>query len=267
MTTESIILAAGYSSRFNFKDNSYKKYLLPFERSTILNYVIVGMIYSGIDKINLIVDAHAKTTKITKSCYRFLKRIGINSDELKLNFIRNDYIERENGYSLFLGINEVESDKFVLSMSDHIFSINIYDDLIKNFKNEDIVLATDPMKIDGYYDLEDCTKVFGENYEIKEIGKKISEYNRLDMGAFIMKTNTIKNVAQKVADKLQKFGVSDILLSAVNNNLIVKYLDFPETIWLDVDNHIEYGKLKKIFNKTNEYQPFNLDLSFKKSTF
>ena len=64
MKIESIILAAGFASRFKFKDRSYKKFLLPFERSTILNYIIVGMINAGISKINLIVDENADISEI-----------------------------------------------------------------------------------------------------------------------------------------------------------------------------------------------------------
>ena len=94
-------------------------------------------------------------------------------EKIDLNFIQNNYSERENGYSLFLGARDVSSETFILSMADHIFSVNVYEELINNYNNQDIVLATDPMKIDGFYDLDDCTKVFGANFQIKKIGKKI----------------------------------------------------------------------------------------------
>ncbi len=253
---ESIILAAGYSSRFNFDDTSYKKYLLPFERSIILNYIIVGMINAGISKINLIVDENADISVINESYIQFLKKISYNSVNIQLNFIKNNSIERKNGYSLFLGANEVRTDFFMLSMADHIFSINVYEELINNYNNQDIVLATDPMKIEGFYDLDDCTKVIGSNSQIQKIGKKIDNYNRIDMGAFIMKTSIIQEISQNVEMNKYKFGVSDILLSAIDLNLKVSYLDFSNTVWLDVDNHNEYEKLKRIFNKTSKYRPF-----------
>ncbi|MFX0186736.1 MAG: NTP transferase domain-containing protein [Candidatus Hodarchaeota archaeon] len=267
MNVESIILAAGCASRFDFRDSSYKKYLLPFARSNILNYIIVGMIKAGIKKINLIVDMDADTTEIKKSCFSFLKNISFKTTNISLNFIENDNIERENGYSLFLGAKNVNSEFFILSMADHIFSVNVYEELIKKYNNQDIVLATDPIKIIGHYDLEDCTKVLGYNAQIKEIGKQIENYNRLDMGAFLMKTKTIKRISQFIEKIDDKFGVSDILLSAINLDFNVSYLDFPDTIWLDVDNHNEYEKLKQLFNKTSKYRPFNLDILIKKSLF
>ena len=92
------------------------------------------------------------------------------------------------------------------------------------------------------------------------IGKKILDYNRLDMGVFMMKSKTIRNLSQKIEKQKQKFGVSDIVLSAINSNLRVAYLDFPKTIWLDIDTDIEYQKLNSIFYKSSKFRPFNLDL-------
>lgn len=254
---ESIILAAGYSSRFNFDDDSYKKFLLPFERSNILNYVIAGMIVAGIRKINLVVDDKVIQTQISDSCNNFINKIGI--EQPALNFIINTFSERENGYSLYLGIEEVSSEFLVLSMADHIFSENIYSHLIKNFNNRDIVIATDPMEIEGVYDLDDCTKIYGKNSKIEKIGKKILNFNRLDMGVFIMKKASIQKISQDVEKHMDKFGVSDIVISAIELNLNVAYFDFPNTIWLDVDNHNEYDKLNKLFNGSKKFHPFNLD--------
>lgn len=259
---ESIILAAGYCSRFNFKNSSYKKYMLPLEKSNILNYLIVAMDKAKINKINIIVDESVDTSTITKSFNKFVKNINIKPP--KINFIENFYPERENGYSLYIGVREVLSNSFILSMADHVFSENIYLHLVNNYNDEDIILATDPMKIDGIYDLDDCTKVYGSNLNIKMIGKKISQYNRLDMGVFMMKTETIRKISNKIEKEKQNFGVSDVVLSAISSNLKVTYLDLPNTIWLDVDDHIEYEKLKKIFNKSSKFRPFDLDFKFAK---
>ncbi|MCK4236307.1 MAG: hypothetical protein KAX38_04250, partial [Candidatus Krumholzibacteria bacterium] len=79
------------------------------------------------------------------------------------------------------------------------------------------------------------------------------------MGAFIMKTKSMRKISQDVEKHMHKFGVSDIVILAINSNLNVKYLDFPKTIWLDIDNHFEYNKLNKIFNNSKKFHPFNLD--------
>ncbi len=215
---------------------------------------------AGVNKINIILDNKTNKDQIIDSCFSFLKKIDKSPGQLKLNFVRNDHSERENGYSLYLGAKEVTEKSFVLTMSDHVFSDNIYSNMIKNYKDQDIVLATDPMKIKGIYDLDDCTKVLGVNSQIKQIGKKIERYNRLDMGVFIMKTSTVQKFSKEVEKEKQKFGVSDVLISAIKLNLNVAYFDFPNTIWLDVDNDIEYSKLKEAFKASSNFRPFNLNL-------
>jgi len=257
VSIQSIILAAGYSSRFNFDDETYKKYMLPFKRTNIINYIIAGMVKAGISKINIVVDDKVSQTQILNSCETFFKKIVIEPPTL--NFVINKYSERENGYSLFLGIQEISSDLFILSMADHIFTDNIYFHLINNYNNNDIILATDPMKSEGLYDLDDCTKIYGTNSQIKKIGKQISGYNRLDMGAFLMKTHPIREILQDVEEHLVKFGVSDIVRSAIDLKLKVVFLDFPDTLWLDIDNQFEYDKLNKMFSNSKKFRPFNLD--------
>ena len=260
-TKESVILAAGLSSRFNFDDCSFNKFLLPLKKSIILNYVIAAMRVAGIKKINIVVDEKVDKSNIISCCYEFGEELNIEFKDLKLNLIENKFPERENGYSLFLGISEVSSDNFILSMADHVFSENLYSKLIERYENEDIVLATDPMETEGIYDLEDCTKVFGKSKSIKKIGKQIENYNRLDMGVFLMNTITIRKIAQDVEQKFESFGVSDIIISAIDSNLEVNYSDFPKIIWVDVDNEIEYKKVIKNFDQTDSIRPFNLDLN------
>ena len=255
---ESIILAAGYCSRFNFEDNCYKKYMLPLERSNILNYIIIAMYQAGIEKINIIVDEMGDIDYISDLFNNFVKKLEINPPEL--NFIKNFSPERENGYSLFLGLCEIKSKNFILSMADHVFSDNIYSILSKNYNDEDILLATDSMKIEGIYDLDDCTKVFGKKSYITNIGKNLPEYNRLDMGVFVMKSASIRGISEKIEKTHTKFGVSDIVISAINSNLKVSYLDFSSTIWLDIDTDIEYKKLDETFHKSSKFRPFNLKI-------
>ncbi|MEJ2295505.1 MAG: NTP transferase domain-containing protein [Candidatus Lokiarchaeota archaeon] len=260
MIKEAVILAAGFSARFNFEKSSFKKFLLPLKKTIILNYVITAMYHAGIRKINIIVDENVDKSNLINCYYDFCDEIKINTSQLEVFLIENQYSERENGYSLFLGINAVESSNFVLSMADHIFSNNIYEILIRHYCQEDVLLATDPMEITGIYDLEDCTKVFGNERFIKAIGKQISDYNRLDMGVFIMKKDSLITIARDIETSYHKFGVSDIVISGIKSNLIVSYYDFPQTIWVDVDNDFEYEKLKRNFGESEKLKPFNLDI-------
>ncbi|MHA2131574.1 MAG: hypothetical protein ACW99L_16535, partial [Promethearchaeota archaeon] len=182
----------------------------------------------------------------------------IDVHNIELDIIENNIPERENGYSLFLGLNKIFSEYVVLSMADHIFSKNIFSQLLKNYKGNDILLATDPMHSKGYYDIEDATKVYGKNSSIIDLGKDLSNYNRLDMGVFILKSKNIKKICQRVKSNLYKFGVTNVVLSVLNSDLNVGYCDFPNTIWLDIDDYKIYIQLTRLFNNKSNFYPFGI---------
>jgi CDP-L-myo-inositol myo-inositolphosphotransferase len=256
---EALILAAGYSSRFNFKDRRFNKYLLKLNNSNILGYIIAGMIKTGIEKITIV------TSKILPERQKYRKKIlksiansCIDYKNFELIIIENKNPKRENGYSLSLGLSTISSEYTLLSMADHIFSKNVFSKLIKSYKKKDILLATDPMYNKGYYDKDDATKVYGEKNLISKIGKGLKNYNRLDMGVFLFKTKDIKKICKKLESGLHKFGVTDVIITALKSDLSVGYYDFPNTIWLDIDDHKNYRQLKRLFNKTSSLHPFGL---------
>ena len=256
---EGLILAAGYSSRFKFKDRRFNKYFLKLNNSNILGYIIAGMIKTGIKKITIV------TSKILSERLKYrnkiLKPIAYPwnySKNIELIVIENRNPKRENGYSLSLGIRTISSEYTILSMADHIFSKNVFFNLIKSYKKKDILLATDPMYNRGYYDKDDATKVYGEKNLINKIGKGLKNYNRLDMGVFLFKTKDIKKICKKLESGLHKFGVTDVINTALKSDLSVGYYDFPNTIWLDIDDRKNYSQLKRLFNKTSSLHPFGL---------
>jgi choline kinase len=255
---EGLILAAGYSSRFNFEDNKNKKYFLKLNNSNILGYIITGMVKAGIRKIKIVASKILNKQKYKKRILKSVVPSHIDVHNIELNIIENKIPDRENGYSLFLGLNKIFSEYVLLSMADHIFSKNIFSQLVKNYKGNDILLATDPMHSKGYYDIEDATKVYGKKSFIIDIGKNLPYYNRLDMGVFILKSKNIKKFCQKVKSNSFKFGVTNVVLSVLKSGLNVGYCDFPNTIWLDIDDYKIYLQSIRLFNNKSNFYPFGL---------
>jgi len=263
---EGLILAAGFSNRFNSMDNAFKKYFLEVNNSNILSYIIGGMIKTGISKINIIASKISNKSKYKQILLNSVGKLGFDFKNFKLNIIENTTPKRENGYSLFLGLNAISSEYTLLSMADHIFSENIFSQLVMNYHKYDILLATDPINLKDPYKLEDATKIYGLNSSITNIGKDIPEFNRLDMGAFLLKTKVICNICQEKKLDTYKFGVTNVILLAIETGLKVSYFDFPNVFWLDVDNSSIYEQLKEFFRESSNLHPFGLQpqkISFK----
>jgi len=255
---EGLILAAGCSSRFNSMDNAFKKYLLKVNNSNILSYIITGMIKTGIRKINIVASKILNKSKYKQFLLNSIGKLGIDFKNFKLNIIENKNPKRENGYSLFLGLNEISSEYTLLSMADHIFSENIFSQLSMNYHRYDILLATDPIHLKDPYKLKDATKIYGLNSFITNIGKEIHKYNRLDMGAFILRTKVIRNLCQEIKLNTFKFGVTNVVLLAIESGLNISYSDFPNVFWLDVDNSSIYQQLKESYSGSSNLRPFGL---------
>jgi len=127
-----------------------------------------------------------------------------------------------------------------------------------NYNKEDVFLATDPLHLKEPYKVADATKVYGLNSFIIEMGKEISKYNRLDMGAFILRTRVIREICQEIELDTYKFGVTNVNLLAIESGLNVGYFDLPNVIWLDVDNSSIYHKLGELFGDSSNIHPFGL---------
>ena len=255
---EGLILAAGSSTRFKLFGSNFKKYLLKLNNSNILGYIITGMVKAGIRKINIIASKISNKSKYRRKILNSVIKSGIDLKHFDLNIIENRTPNRENGYSLFLGLDAISSEYTLLSMADHIFSENIFSQLIMNYIKDDIFLATDPLHLKEPYKVDDATKVYGLNSFIIEIGKEISEYNRLDMGALILRTRVIRDICQEIELDKYKFGISNVILSAIESELKVGYFDLPNVIWLDVDNSSIYNKLRELFSDSSNIHPFGL---------
>jgi choline kinase len=216
------------------------------------------MVEAGIRKIKIVASRIFNKQKYKKKIINSVLPSCIDDHNIEFDIIENELPDRENGYSLFLGLNKTFSNYVLLSMADHIFSKNIFSQIIQKYKGNDVFLATDPMHSKGYYDIEDATKVYGKNSFIIDIGKDLSYYNRLDMGVFILKTKKIKKYCQRVRSNQYKFGVTNVVLAVLKSDLNVGYCDFPNTIWLDIDDYKIYLKSIKLFNNKSKFYPFGL---------
>ncbi|MCK4282029.1 MAG: hypothetical protein KAX10_07935, partial [Candidatus Lokiarchaeota archaeon] len=95
---DGLILAAGYSSRFNSMNKAFKKYFLKLNNSNILSYIITGMIKTGIKKINIVTNKISNKSNYKHFILKSIKKSGIELKNFKLNLIENKFSERENGY-------------------------------------------------------------------------------------------------------------------------------------------------------------------------
>jgi 1L-myo-inositol 1-phosphate cytidylyltransferase / CDP-L-myo-inositol myo-inositolphosphotransferase len=170
---KAVILAAGDGGRLNA---GIPKILLELNKKTILEYHILGLKKLGMEEVIIIcgykkelIEKHIEIKKLRKI--------------IKITLIYNDkYNILENGHSVYCAKNYVNGH-FLMLMGDHLIDYQALRELIEKRTSEFTEVVDSKPK---YANVEQATKVLINDGMIKESGKKLTNYNALDTGFFIV---------------------------------------------------------------------------------
>jgi choline kinase len=148
--------------------------------------------------------------------------------------VRNDEWEKENGLSVFKA-RDLAGDRFILSMSDHVFDPGILFDLSRQPSGDDeIILAVD-FNVCGNpnVDLDDVTRVRVEAGRIAAIGKGLVDHNAYDTGLFLGTPALFRALgeSQERGDFTLSGGLR--LMAAAGK---ARVMDIGGRYWIDVDD-------------------------------
>jgi len=102
---------------------------------------------------------------------------------LSASFIENRDWQKKNGISLLAAAGHL-SKPFLLTMSDHLFDAAVVDRLLDSFDSDFLSIGVD-QKLDSIFDLEDAMKVRTRGNRVTDIGKKLRDYDAIDIGLFV----------------------------------------------------------------------------------
>lgn len=226
-----LIIAAGRGERLSGRAES--KPLLEVGGRPLINWVIDAGRRAGFREF-IVVTGYARE-KVEGYLSARAPKWGIS-----VSFVRNDEWEKENGLSVFKARNET-GDRFILSMSDHIFDPKILKDLRRQpVCADEILLAVDSgVRDNAYVDLEDVTKVRVKDGRIAAIGKRIKKFNAFDTGLFLG-TRALFSALKESQLK------GDFTLSGGIRVLAAKgkarVMDIGGRFWIDIDDEKAMNK-------------------------
>jgi len=209
------------------------KSLLPFGDGTILSNILDNLSQAGIEGFVIVTGFNAGYI------HDYIKEH--NSFGHNVTFVRNDEWQRGNGISVLLSEDAVNGEPFILSMSDHIVSVQAIKRIIES-PNEKNLLLVDKA-IDDIFDIDDATKVFLENDLIVNIGKEITHYNGVDCGIFKLNSRFFKAMRRELEAGL------DSISAAINRlihhkDMAAVFLKNKES-WIDIDTLEAYEHAKQ----------------------
>ncbi len=160
----------------------------------------------------------------------------LKNKEFKYKIIVNNHPEKGNGYSFLLAKEHV-FDKFVLVMGDHIFSKEFVDEAVKKFG-----LIGD--RAPKYIDVDEATKVKVVNNRVYDIGKKLTEYDCIDTGFFVLDPSVFD-----VSPDVVREG--EITLSKIMKAVRVPVSYVDGKFWMDVDTKEELRRANYLIVKNS----------------
>lgn len=220
-----LVIAAGRGRRLAVRAES--KPLLRIGGRSLISRVIGAGRQAGIREFVVVTGYRADLVE------RHLARVARDED-VAIDFVRNDEWEKENGLSVFKA-GRAAGERFILSMSDHLFDPAILRDLAAQpVSDGETILAVDRRIADNpCVDLEDVTRVRLDGDRILAIGKGLQEYNAFDTGLFLGTPGLFLALADSQAkgDFTLSGGIK--VLAAEGK---ARTMDIGGRYWIDVDD-------------------------------
>lgn len=229
---KALILAAGLGIRQ--KENGDSKPLIPLLGLSFIERVILTAKKSGIKEFQIIIGYKGK---------RIQKYLG-NGKKLDVNidYIHNDEWRKGKGISV-LKAKDFMLEPFILLMADHLFDYKILNTLQKQTIEDDGCILCVDKNHHKYLDVNDATKVFIEDGQIKDIDKQLNDYNGIDTGIFLC-TPVIFDALEESIDSGNESLAAGIKVLA--NRHKMKVFDISDNYWLDVDDNSALKNAKSL---------------------
>ncbi len=216
-----MILAAGQASRMEPYSREVPKCLFELTPGlSILDYILRVLREEGVGRVVVVTRPSLREA--------FIERYG-SSVEVVTTDAEEGF---GNLYSLKAGIEAVDSEEFLLLMSDHIFEPKILRKLMEGGGGKAFTLCLDR---DPPWDkIEEGLKVVVRDGVIEHVGKQAPPYYGVDTGLFYCTKEARRVVEETLAEVGPRATIADALRKAIRERE-VGYVDVTGLMWLDVD--------------------------------
>jgi len=239
---EGVVLAAGYGTRLREITKGKPKQLLNIYGLPLIMYPIMNLIKIGVSKVYVVVNKENKD---------YIHDIVRNVRKLvDIELVENNQPERENGYSFIIGIEATKTNDVILLMSDHIHVVDILHKLIDQYLSKEPYIIVGGDSKPTYIDVDEATKVYAEDYIVKDIGKNLKRWTHIDIGIFIVNKEKVMEYLRRLENTVEKITISQIVLELTRTNKVFVG-DIKGYPWTEIDTprdleEVLYGNRRQV---------------------
>ena len=228
---KAVVLAAGQGTRIRSVHGEHPKCLIEVDGSTILDHQLEALSMAGISDIAIVVG-YKKEQIISHVTTRSL------TNNQRIHFIENPaFAITNNIYSLWLALDWLRGDSFVVLNADVIFDPEIMQSAVR-------VCAPISMIVDPLW-RDETMKVIIEGDRVVEMSKKFSrqEFSGTYIGITVFSIS-IQNAFFRKMHKLVGSGrVNEFFNSAVqalaNEGVFVGFTSTDGLAWAEIDDPVD----------------------------
>lgn len=217
-----VILAAGFGTRIREIAENRPKTLLKVAGRSLLERHVILLTRYGVKRFVVVVNPQNKE--------------AIENELIRLKaehtIVVNEHPEKGNGLSFILGLEEVKTERFILTMGDHIYEEAFVKDAVKK---EGLIVDQEGRFIDR----SEATKVKVEEGKVTEIGKDLKDYHGFDTGFFVLKSEFFsenREIIKKLKER-ERIEMKDVVEA-----LSFKASFVSGRFWMDIDSPLDYEK-------------------------
>ncbi len=229
-----VVLAAGMGSRFT--GGKFPKPLVSFLGLTLLERSVLTLSRVGLEEIYVVVGFMGNLVR--DHAREISGKYGID-----LVVVENSDWALGNGTSVLSVSDHVRDRRFLLTMCDHFFEL----DIVRSFLERSLPLGLPCLSVDrrisNVFDIDDATKVLmDESGKIVSIGKDIENYNAIDMGLFLVGPEFL-DALKDVRREKNHCSVTDGVRKLSQNSSFLG-IEVRDGFWIDIDTQksMDYAK-------------------------
>jgi choline kinase len=234
---EALVLAGGVGSRLSSVTGGKPKYVFNIRGLPLTLYPILTLSLIGVSRF-VIVVAEKFVDMVEDEFSRLLSRIGI-----EVVYVSNPHPELENGYSLLLGVKEIKSSEFIVTVGDHLYSTGLAR-TITSYGLEDADVKVGGDSAPKYVDVNEATRILADkNRRLISIGKNLDKFTHIDVGLFLFKKKVFREVERLEREAKVKLSLSNLILTMQRRGVDVKVAELENALWCDVDTPRDLAEL------------------------